>query len=261
LNLLQLGEASALSINPLSVAECVHNVCAIARLHLFLFLLLFFAVVFFPVVDSDNDVTTIMLHFLFLTGANVSALTSDSLSILKNAALIAVNQDALGVQGTLRATVDISTDGLVSKDPATQHASATSKSPPRHNRTVAASSSTLSSSSASASASASTSSSSPTPPPPPPPLAAPTSPWMTHCSFGSATDTQAWAIGTTGMHLVQASSQKCLTRSSSGGGGGGAVVVMPCDDTNKNQEWNFGRVNTTVSSSVAVRFGFLASVA
>lgn len=147
-----------------------------------------------------------------ILGANISALTADSLAILKNKALIAINQDSLGIQGTLRATSDVERR-YVSSVSSMAVVGQSSKS-------------------------ADVTQAPPSPPSPP----VPTSPWMTHCKFGAAPETQQWAIDTDGKRLVQPSAQKCLSRSAHES----AVTVVACDKQNESQEWDFGRVNNTV---------------
>lgn len=146
-----------------------------------------------------------------ILGANISALSAESLAILKNKALIAVNQDSLGVQGTLRATSDVEGHYVSSVNSATVKL---------------------------ASRSAGVTEAPPSPPSPP----VPTSPWMTHCKFGAAPETQQWAIDTDGKRLAQPSTQKCLSRSADESG----VTVVACDKKSEFQEWDFGRVNNTV---------------
>lgn len=134
-----------------------------------------------------------------IIGADVRSLPAASLAILKNAALIKVNQDSLGIQGTLR----VAMDGSGKAAPLVPARTATCVTTPCPEA----------------------------------------SPWMTHCSFGTAAKPQQWAISSDGMHLTSA--KQCLARASEQPGA--AVHAVTCDAGSTLQAWDFGGANRTVA--------------
>jgi hypothetical protein len=80
----------------------------------------------------------------------------------------------------------------------------------------------------------------PAPPPPPPPPQQ-VAGWMAPCTFGTVAAAPRWEIS--GKRLMQASTQKCLARTAAG-----AITVAACGPKgSKLQEWDLGRVDSTVS--------------
>ena len=147
-----------------------------------------------------------------IIGTDVRTLSPASLGILQNKRLIAVNQDALAAQGTLRVAFDSSGE----RAPAAVQV-----------KPVVACVTD-------------------------PATCAQASPWLTHCSFGSpAAAAQRWEIRTGskgGQLLVQADTNKCLARSPVQGGHT-AVSVVACDPGSAaaEQAWDFGTANVTVA--------------
>eukprot|EP00041_Stephanoeca_diplocostata_P008679 m.128482 g.128482 ORF g.128482 m.128482 type:complete len:489 (+) comp17429_c0_seq15:1291-2757(+) len=155
-----------------------------------------------------------------IIGADARALSGDSLKILKNTRLIAVNQDALGVQGTLR--VAMSVDQMSSQAQSTRSA--------LHRKTdvVAAV----------------------VPATPGTPAVSDTMlPWMARCTFGeNVTEPQQWQLTANGRGLTDMSKQVCLTRSATSH----LVDVAPCIGSVRShsstlQHWDFGRALITSS--------------
>jgi len=142
-----------------------------------------------------------------IIGSDVRALAAESLAILKTKALIEVNQDDLGIQATLRAATG-ALNGAHSK-------SGGLSSRDRAGTLVLANEV----------------------------AGQEASPWMTHCSFGTAVAAQQWAI-VDGKFLQQQAAadngQQCLARTTSGG-----IIATKCDQSSL-QQWDFGRVNETV---------------
>jgi hypothetical protein len=160
-----------------------------------------------------------------IIGSDVRALPTESLSILQNKYLIQVNQDDLGIQGTLRASMNYAYGGT-----------GTEKLSPKPRHSVdevqaAAQDATLD-----------------------PPNG--TSVWIAHCSFGASSASivaaQQWKISADRKTLMQQAakgstdaSDKCLARSANEK----TVVVTPCNggDDSGLTEWAFGNVDTTIS--------------
>jgi hypothetical protein len=157
-----------------------------------------------------------------IIGADARALSSASVAILTNPRLIAVNQDARGIQGMLRAAMQ--SNG--------------------HGRTAAAAAPLP-----------------PLPPLPPAVRQAPNgSEWVGPCTFGAAVVAdQQWQIAEGGRlvntKLLEQSQQTerhnlgkmCLAHSAAGGGSG-AVTVVPCAaGPSAALSWDFGRANLTLS--------------
>eukprot|EP00040_Diaphanoeca_grandis_P031936 m.192325 g.192325 ORF g.192325 m.192325 type:complete len:645 (-) comp32461_c0_seq1:111-2045(-) len=160
-----------------------------------------------------------------IIGADVRALSADSLAILKNPHLIAINQDALGIQGTLRsvsATPNLEnhsqpyqTQGQTREQ--TQPLSQLqSQARPHH---ITASRSTQD---------------------------AGVLPAMAVCGFGAAVvDAQQWQINAG--RLTSLDGKKCVARSPDLTNEVVAIVACGSSQTNPLEAWEFGGANITVS--------------
>ena len=204
-----------------------------------------------------------LLKSPLLIGSDVRALPAASLSIMKTTGLIGVNQDALGVQGTLRAA-----SAAAPAAPAAPAASAAS-----------AASDTVDHAALRAPPPSSTPSPSRGAPLPPRATAAAAAAaaaaddMMTYCSTnGSATTPgQQWRFegfdNQEQRRLVQAGTNQCLARTAAAAAAskeqsGAATASLTrvgtkvCDEKDAAQMWDFGRVNETLSQ---VRDGANAS--
>jgi hypothetical protein len=186
-----------------------------------------------------------LLKSPLIIGSDVRALPADSLAILQNEHLIEVNQDDLGIQGTLRASTNYDgTRRIISTKKLTQQpgddadevqAQAPAQDDSQDPQTTLASDTT----------------------PHSPPGPNGTSAWIAHCSFGASSASivaaQQWEISADRKTLLQQAakgssdaSNKCLARSANGK----TVVVTSCNDSvgsSSLTKWAFGDVDTTVS--------------
>jgi hypothetical protein len=201
-----------------------------------------------------------LLKSPLLIGSDVRALPAASLSILKTAGLVGVNQDALGVQGTLRAAsaaapaapaASAATSGTA--DHAAPRAPPPSSTPPPSRGALLPPRATAAAAAAAAAAA---------------------DDMMTYCSTdGSATTPgQQWRFegfdNQEQRRLVQAGTNLCLARTAAAAAASkehsGAAATAPltrvgtkvCDEKDAAQMWHFGRVNETLSQ---VRDGANAS--
>jgi hypothetical protein len=159
-----------------------------------------------------------------IIGSDVRALPAASMAILQNAGLIAVNQDGLGIQGTLR--VAMNSSGVRQECVAPP----SPPSPPLPQARLMGPSQLQASQ----------------------PLAEPAavavggvasvSPWVANCSHGAIGPAQRWQISDDGKSLRQQA--HCLVRS---GDNDNTVVVAACNGAAAAAEWEFGNVTTTVS--------------
>lgn len=176
-----------------------------------------------------------------IIGADVQAIADESLAILKNKWLIAINQDTLGVQGTLRSAGNV--DGTVyelhdrvrnelAPNPA---ASQPTGKGTRHTSVNTANTSVNENTNTAVKSDGAMLQS------------------MAQCSFGPpAVQTQRWQISPVpaGIGIASASGTRCLTRTSapSKTGGPTEVIVAECSMTNNAmQAWDAGRTQVSIS--------------
>lgn len=179
-----------------------------------------------------------------IIGADVQAIADESLAILKNKWLIAVNQDALGVQGTLRSASTV--DGSIYELHERMRKARAFKVASQQSVNVTANMSTNTTKPATVADGTMLQS-------------------MAKCSFGfPAVQTQQWAINTTVPGIMGGPSihhqptdsapPQCLTRTtaSSTTGGLAEVVVAACSlSANPLQGWDVGRVIYTTQVSLS----------
>lgn len=193
------------------------------------------------VMKSPLIIGTGVLPYTDQNGVKFPGLANASLAILLNKRLVAINQDALGVQGTFRAAFDgggkraptIPAKPVECVTPTSTQAPAPTPAPAQ--ALPAPGSEPAGEASASQPAMA----------------CAQASPWVTHCTFGDAVGpAQRWATEPSGHvlggeHLIQASNNKCLSRSA--GATAAGVSVVDCDASKAEQAWDIGVANVTVA--------------
>jgi hypothetical protein len=157
-----------------------------------------------------------------LIGADARTLPRESLAILTNEGLIAINQDALGVQGTLRSTVAVAAAQQVRGTTAKVHAAVRMGHGGGGARRNA---SGLLSAAGSITGSITG------------------SPFVAPCTFGAAVIAeQQWRIDPNGRLLSTLPNNECLLRS-----GDSSAVSTNTDCADQRSQWDFGRANNTLS--------------
>jgi hypothetical protein len=146
-----------------------------------------------------------------IVGSDVRALPAESLAILKNKALIAVNQDELAIQGTLRAASDTNVGSALPTVPATHINTPATAAVFNAGPNVG-------------------------------------SPNVGRCTFGTASGEQQWQVlpgsaGSAGARLSTLDGKSCLTVGTTD------VSVQPCGSAaaGSTQDIDMGRANVTVA--------------